>query len=217
MPDHSSEKTRLRTELDFLTSLERGEVVTQITLSRRISVSVGLINSLLKRAVRKGYVKAKAAPYKRYAYYLTPRGFSEKSRLVAEYLEVSLDFFRAARQEYGAVFHRAKACGMQRVALVGNGELAEIALMAAREADIEVELLFDHGINKESIHGLRVVRAPEDLAGVDGLVITDTRTPQETFDRIRGHFDEAKILVPPLLRISREQPEFGVSVKAGAK
>ena len=47
--------------------------------------------------MKKGFVKAKAAPYKRYAYYLTPKGFNEKSRLVAQYLEVSLDFFRTAR------------------------------------------------------------------------------------------------------------------------
>jgi DNA-binding MarR family transcriptional regulator len=86
-------------EIEFLTSLEEGTVISQMTLSQRINVSVGLINALIKRAVRKGYVKVKSAPYKRYAYYLTPKGFAEKSRLVAQYLEISLGFFRQARQE----------------------------------------------------------------------------------------------------------------------
>ena len=73
-------KTPLKTELDILAALESGEVVTQMTLAKRVGVAVGLINALIKRGMRKGYVKARSAPYKRYAYYLTPKGFAEKSR-----------------------------------------------------------------------------------------------------------------------------------------
>ena len=47
-----------------------------------------------------GCMKARQAPYKRYAYYLTPEGFVEKSRLVGEYLQSSLEFFRKARGQY---------------------------------------------------------------------------------------------------------------------
>src|SRR3546814_6516309 len=94
-------------ELDFLTAIERGEVVTQVALKQRIGVSVGLINALLKRSVHNGYVKVRKVPYRRYAYYLTPQGFGEKSRLVAKYLETSLSFFREARSQYAELFERA--------------------------------------------------------------------------------------------------------------
>src|SRR3546814_4284251 len=76
--------TKSDAELDFLTAIERGEVVTQVALKQRIGVSVGLINALLKRSVHKGYVKVRKVPYRRYAYYLTPQGFGEKSRLRSE-------------------------------------------------------------------------------------------------------------------------------------
>jgi len=201
MPD----KSKIQTELDLLEALEQGQVVTQMTLSKRVSVSIGLINALLKRAMRKGYVKAKAAPYKRYAYYLTPTGFTEKSRLVAEYLEDSLDFFRTARREYGELFDRASAHGMRRIALVGGGELAEIALLAARDADLDIEILLDPEAVQKRLYGLAVAHAPEDLPPVDGLVITDARTPQQAFDLVRDHFAEASILAPPLLRIIRRR------------
>ena len=95
-------------ELEFLTAIERGEVVTQMTLTKRIGVSIGLINALVKRGMRNGYVKARKVPFKRYAYYVTPKGFSEKSRLVAIYLENSLAFFRVARSEYADIFARAR-------------------------------------------------------------------------------------------------------------
>jgi DNA-binding MarR family transcriptional regulator len=153
---------KTKTELDFLTAVERGDVVTQMALSKRVGVAVGLINALLKRAARKGYVKAKSAPYKRYAYYLTPKGFGEKSRLVAEYLEVSLDFFRQARGEYVELFAGAEARGLKRLALVGGGELAEIAAMAAHDGQVELVAIVDTKTNRERLYGIRVVRGLDD-------------------------------------------------------
>lgn len=206
--------SRLETELEFLASLEGGEVVTQMTLARRISVSIGLVNALLKRAVHKGYVKAKAAPYKRYAYYLTPKGFAEKSRLVTEYLEVSLDFFRLARAEYGELFARAHACGVTRIAFVGGGELAEIALLAARDAEIEVVAILERETNRATIAGLAVVRSFDEIADVGALVITDARAPQRSFDEAKGHFAEHEILAPRLMRLTREAVELNAGPPA---
>ena len=45
---------------------------------------------LLKNFLKKGIIKVQQAPYKRYVYYLTPEGFSEKSKLVLEYITDSL-------------------------------------------------------------------------------------------------------------------------------
>lgn len=201
MPD----KSKIQTELDLLEALEHGQVVTQMTLSKRVSVSIGLINALLKRAMHKGYVKAKAAPYRRYAYYLTPTGFTEKSRLVAEYLEISLDFFRTARREYSELYARASARGVRRIALVGAGELAEIALLAAGDTEIAIEAILDPETGKTRLYRLAVARTAEELPQVDAVVITDSRTPQQAFDLVRDHFDEEQILAPPLLRITRRQ------------
>ena len=59
---HVSEGSKILTKLGFLAALERcGRTVTEMTLSKRISVSIGLMNELLKRTTHKGYVKAKAA------------------------------------------------------------------------------------------------------------------------------------------------------------
>ena len=74
--------TKADADLDLLTAVERGEVVTQQMLKHELGVSVGLINALIKRAVKKGLVKVREAPYKRYVYYLTPHGFAEKGRLL---------------------------------------------------------------------------------------------------------------------------------------
>lgn len=203
-----SSKPKVETELDFLAALERGEVVTQMTLSKRLGVAVGLINALLKRAIHKGYVKTKAAPYKRYAYYVTPKGFAEKSTLVAQYLNESLAFFRIAREEYAEQFRQARNAGARRAVFAGGGELAEIALMAAREADIEVGAILDPATNKDQLHGLPVLRSIEELPVTDAVFVTESRQPQAVFDQLRKTFEDSRIFAPRMLRITRVLPEF---------
>lgn len=212
-----ADKSKIETELDFLDALEEGSVVTQMTLSKRIAVSVGLINALLKRAINKGYVKAKTAPYKRYAYYVTPSGFAEKSRLVAEYLEISLAFFRQARRDYGHLFTRAQHAGQRRLVFVGAGELTEIAALAALEADVEVLGVLDQESNQSTVGGLPVLRSHAGVGDIDAVVITDSRAPQETFDRIRKLFADNQILAPDLLRIARTPLDFKPKVPRETK
>jgi hypothetical protein len=196
------------TEIELLEIMQEGEVVTQMALSKRLLVSVGLINAMLKRSIRKGLVRAKQVPYKNYAYFLTPKGFAEKSRLVALHLENSLFFFRTARREYEEVLSRAKAAGAKRVALAGVGDLAEIALLAAWETGVKVAGIIDRQSNREIFLGLSVVRDLKDLGAVDAVIVTDHRLPQATFEALGQQIDDANILTPNLLWIARQKPAF---------
>ena len=202
------DKTGLQTEVALLVALERREVVTQPALAKRLSISVGMVNALLKRAVRKGLVKAKAAPYKRWAYYVTPEGFQEKSRLVALYLDASLAFFRMARQEYRTLFLDGQRLGFRRFVLVGRNEVAEIALLAALEADAELLGILDREADTDRLHGLPVLRSLEEAKAWDALVITESRHPQEVFETLRDTVPVRQVLTPPFLRIVREPLDF---------
>ena len=95
-------------KINFLSELEKNEIVSQNVISKKIFVSLGMVNALLKKAISKGFVKAKSAPYKRYIYYLTKQGFTEKSKLVREYLEDSLSFFNKTKLLYTEMFQKIK-------------------------------------------------------------------------------------------------------------
>ena len=199
---------RSNSELEFLTAIERGEVVTQMTLRKRIGVSIGLINALVKRGMRNGYIKTRKVPFKRYAYYVTPKGFSEKSRLVAVYLENSLAFFRAARNEYANIFAHARTHGRSRLVLVGSGELAEIAILAAWGEGLTLLGLLDSEINQDQHYGVRVIRSLEEIGSFDAVVITDSRAPQQAYEDMRERLPEARVLAPPLLKITRDRADL---------
>src|SRR3546814_9139172 len=96
----ASDNQDAATMVALLEAIGSGDEHTQRTLATRMGVALGLAKALLKRCAAKGLVKIQNAPARRYAYYLTPKGFAEKSRLVAEYLETSLHFFRGARSQY---------------------------------------------------------------------------------------------------------------------
>lgn len=200
-----SKDLKTTAELDFLTALERGEVITQMTLKQRIGVSVGLINALLKRAVNKGYVKIRRAPYKRYAYYLTPQGFSEKSRLVAEYLENSLDFLRQVRAQYSEIFTVESAKGHKRFILAGGGELAEIAILAAIGKNLHLTI-YDPVYEQTQLSGVGVVRELGDENAI--IIITDSLNPQDCFERLLEICPASKIKAPAFLRITPDRADL---------
>ena len=62
---------------------------SQRHIAAELGIALGLVNSYLKRCVRKGWIKVNQAPARRCAYYLTPQGFAEKSRLTVQYLSTS--------------------------------------------------------------------------------------------------------------------------------
>src|SRR5713226_7930774 len=105
--------------LGLLESVERGGAQSQRRLASELGVALGLVNAYLKRCITKGLVKVAGAPARRYAYYLTPHGFAEKSRLTVEYLSYSFSLFREAKKDYTATLETARGRGFSRIALLG--------------------------------------------------------------------------------------------------
>src|SRR3984885_16359772 len=126
MSSTAQDKESQQILLGLLQSVERDGGQSQRRFAAELGIALGLVNAYLKRCVKKGLVKVSEAPARRYAYYLTPHGFAEKSRLTVEYLGVSFSFFRQARAECAEIFAVARSCGFHGVAVVGASDLSEI-------------------------------------------------------------------------------------------
>src|ERR1700685_301648 len=122
---NKTEDTRIL--LGLLESVERDGGQSQRRLASELGIALGLVNAYLKRCIKKGLVKVSEAPARRYAYYLTPQGFAEKSRLTVDYMSYSFSLFRRARSDYAMVLRAARERGFTRIALAGVSDLAEIA------------------------------------------------------------------------------------------
>jgi len=198
--------------LGVLTAVERDSRMTQRHLASELNIALGLTNAYLRRCARKGFIKIRQVPLNRYAYYLTPRGFAEKSRLTAEYLSASFDFFRRARRDCTTLLRACAMRGWQRVVLYGVGELAEIVILSATEAAIEIVCVVDADAAGKSCAGRPVVanlRQAFEQAGdkaIEAIVVTDLRTQQQSFEAARRFAIAAglsadRVLAPELLRV----------------
>ncbi len=143
MSSTAQDEDSQRILLGLLQSVERDGGQSQRRLAAELGIALGLVNAYLKRCVKKGLVKVSEAPARRYAYYLTPHGFAEKSRLTVEYLGISFSFFRQARADCAEIFAALRSRGFQRVVVAGVSDLAEIARICAIESGVEIVAIVD--------------------------------------------------------------------------
>ena len=192
--------------LELLNVVHENSDLTQRSMARELGIALGMANTYLKRCVRKGYIKVRQIPSNRYSYYLTPKGFKEKSRLTAEYLSSSFTFFRRAKDQCLESLGYAKVRGWHRVALVGVGDLAEIFALCAIEHSVDLVGILDSDTGKPTFAGLNIAPTIADLEPLDALIITDAVNPQETFDNLLASFPSERILTLPVLGILRDAP-----------
>ena len=189
--------------LGLLNAIHEDDSLTQRSAAERLGIALGLTNAYLKRCVHMGLVKVTQAPANRYVYYLTPKGFAEKSRLTARYLTYSFDFFRSARKQCSDLLEQCAAQEWRWVALAGSGDLAEIAILCASDGKVTLVGIVDETATTQTLAGLGVVPYLEELGSVDAVILTDYRNPQPAYDRLAAVMAPQRILVPPLLNVSR--------------
>lgn len=189
--------------LELLNVVHENSDLTQRSMANELGIALGLANTYLKRCVRKGFIKVRQIPSNRYSYYLTPTGFAEKSRLTAEYLSSSFNFFRRAKGQCLESLRYASARNWHRIGLVGVSDLAEIYALCVLDHHIELAGIYDPLTTREQFAGLHVAKELSELAQIDALVVTDTQQPQHTFERICEEFPAECVLTLPVLGISR--------------
>ena len=101
--------------LHLLEEMEKEKPTSQRDLARKLNVSLGLVNSFIKRLASKGYFKVTTIPKNRVRYILTPKGAAEKTRLTYEYIQYSYLFYRNARKELNDLFKRLEAQRVQKI------------------------------------------------------------------------------------------------------
>ena len=196
----SSENNRI--VLGLLESLGRESGQSQRRLAAELGIAVGLVNIYLKRCVKKGLLKMTDAPARRYAYYLTPQGFSEKARLTLEYLTYSFDLFRRAKADCRSVFVDASTRGFDRVVLAGVSEIAEIAAICALETGVHIVAIVDAGSTLKTYVGLPVVESYDRIEGApDAVVVTELKAARETYLAAVERFGADRVLVPSMLGV----------------
>ena len=186
--------------INFFSQLEKKKIISQSSLAKNVLISLGMANALLKKAISKGFVKAKSAPYKRYIYYLTKDGFTEKSRLVREYLDSSLDFFNKAKSAYQKILIDVKKKKYE-IILVGEGDLVDICKLSILHENLKVTGHLKLTKQKKFIYLYNYSKKPKENSA---FVIVESKNPQLIYDKLSSSFYSKNIYFPKFLHISKK-------------
>jgi DNA-binding MarR family transcriptional regulator len=187
--------------LQVLEAIDARSDVTQRHLAGQMGVALGLANSYLKRCVRKGLVKIQQAPANRYLYYLTPRGFAEKSRLTADYLSYSFSFYRTASSSCRESLRGFRAAGFERLGLFGDSELAEIATLQAMQLGIQPVCVVAVTPRGEGFLGIDVVTSIDQAPQVDAWLVTTLSESAAAYAELGARVGADRVFVPAVLGI----------------
>lgn len=99
---------------------------TQRELASATGISIGLINAVLKRLIRKGYVKVKAFNKKRVHYFLTPKGARQIIKQSYEGVMHVIQHYQKIEAGVGSLISDCIAQGAQSFYLHGEGDLEQI-------------------------------------------------------------------------------------------
>lgn len=185
--------------LRLLQAVDERSDVTQRRLSQRLGVALGLTNSYLRRCMRKGLIKIREAPSNRYLYYLTPKGFSEKSRLTASYLATSFDFYRNASGACRDVLDVCNSNGWHRIVLCGMSELCEIAVVRAHETNVELLGIYEPRSVRDSFLGILVYSDWDSIPRADAYIVTDLVNADRITASVAQSIATDRLLAPDLM------------------
>jgi len=171
--------------LKLLEEIEKDDVTSQRALSQKLNISLGLVNSFVKRLAHKGYFKITTIPKNRVKYILTPKGVAEKARLTYQYIQFSYKFYKGTRQRLNTLFKGLAGQGISRVVFYGSGDLAEIAYLSLLEVPVELVAIVDDVHYGDNFMG-KVLAAPEDLEKYfyEKIIITDFKAMDKIKEKL---------------------------------
>ena len=188
--------------LSVLNIVEKNSHFSQRDVAKNIGIALGLTNTYLKRCIKKGLIKIRQVPANRYAYYLTPRGFSEKSRLTAEFLSQGFRCFQVARTQLNEIFDTCQRRNWYNIALHGLTDISEIAVLCAPKFEVKIVGIVDKSSSLSEYSGIPILESIDELGVLDAIVITDLGDHQASLKHLSDFYPESRIFVPQILNLS---------------
>lgn len=186
--------------LRLLEHVAQDNSVSQAKFAQQVGIAKGLANAYFNRCLQKGLIKLRQVPRQRYLYYLTPKGFTEKARLTAQFLSYSYTYYRTSRADLVSTMTQAAADGHRRIGVVGVGELAEIAAIVSGDAAVEIIGFWATNGSPQRIAGLPVVGDWTALDSAQAALLATLDDAQDMHDAFRRAEPDVPFYVPAQLQ-----------------
>ena len=107
------------THYQLLKLIEGNPQLSQRELADAMGVSLGKVNYCLRAVIERGWIKArnftKSQNKRAYAYYLTPKGATEKAKVTARFLKRKLDEYQDLTIQIEQLKQEVEKMGLETV------------------------------------------------------------------------------------------------------
>ncbi len=158
-------------ELEILEKIENNGHLTQRDLSKEVGIALGLINHLLKKMVKKGWIKIKNVEARRIKYLITPEGAREKSGLLYKRVENTIHFYLEAKKVIKEKVMHLKNEGVESVSIYGTNHIAEVLFIVLNELKLELVYVVDDNNDGMEWFGYTIVNMNEFLKSGTNILI----------------------------------------------
>jgi DNA-binding MarR family transcriptional regulator len=125
-------------DLRLLEELERNPIISQRELSHKFGIALGVTNACLKRMVRKGWIRIRGFDHRKIGYYLTPKGFVEKSRLTFHLVSGIVQHYSELKQVISGRLLEMQRNGRQRIVFYGVSDEMEVAYITLQGVNLKL-------------------------------------------------------------------------------
>jgi DNA-binding MarR family transcriptional regulator len=173
--------------LRLMDEINRNGIHSQRELSQRLNISLGLVNTFLKRLVNKGYFKVTTMPRNRVKYFLTPEGLARKAKLTAEYLHYSVHFYRDIKDLLLEKYTEMEQNQVKSILFFGAGEVADLAYLYLQLTSIRLAGIIDEGKKGKRFFGQEIAGIESAMqAEWDMILVTRLDNIEETMNLLVG-------------------------------
>jgi DNA-binding MarR family transcriptional regulator len=184
--------------LRLLEELERNPIISQRELSHKFGIALGVTNACLKRMVRKGWIRIRGFDHRRIGYYLTPKGFVEKSRLTFHLVSGIVQHYSELKQVISERLLEMQQDRMKRIVFYGVSDEMEVAYTTLQGVKLNLVGIVDDDekVTSRIIFGYEIepVSRIQEL-NPDCVLITSLSEHEKKRDRIKSIFIQNSICI----------------------
>jgi DNA-binding Lrp family transcriptional regulator len=197
-PSNSFKLSDEMRDLKLLEELERNPIVSQRELSHKFGIALGVTNACLKRMARKGLIRIRDLNPRKIGYYLTPKGFVEKTRLTIHLISFRVQHYSELKKVIANRLLEMQRDGRQRVVFYGVSDEMEVAYITLQGVNLKLVGIVedDEKIIPRIIFGYEIepVSRIQELKP-DGILITSLTENEPKRDRLKRIFGQNSICI----------------------
>ena len=150
--------------LDTLLEIKENPSTSQRSLARKLNISLGLTNAILKNLIVRGWIKAKKDTGRKLLYMITPKGMTKVSSLMYKRFQETFHYYHYTRDLITTYLMKLYKEGIRTVNIYGINRLTEITYYAGISTPLKLDEIIEKDLSKEKYLGHPIISIDQFLS-----------------------------------------------------